>query len=80
MNALAHTTRIAVTVVIQDDTGRVAGLLVALAALVGLLVRFGKVVTDLILLVCDVIEAVTFTAKVFTIGFKAMAWGLGVSV
>lgn len=80
MNALTCSTRIAVTVVIQDDTGRVAGLLVALTALIALLIRFGKVVSDLILLVSDVIEAVTFTAKVFSIGLKAFAFGLGVSV
>lgn len=80
MNALTHTTRIAVQIVIQDDTGRVAALLLALTALIGLLVRFGNFVSSVALVISDAIEAVTFTAKVFSIGLKALAYGLGVSV
>lgn len=77
---LAHTTRIAVTIAIEDDSGRVASFLVALTALVGLLVQLGQFVANVALLVSDAIEAVTFTAKVFTIGFKALSFGLGLSV
>lgn len=80
MITLAHNTRIAVTIAIDDDTGRVASLLVALAALAGLLVRFGEFVVYAAGVVSDAIEAVTFAATVFTIGLKALAFGLGVSL
>lgn len=80
MNALTCSTRIAVTVVIQDDTGRVAALLVALAALAGLLVRFGLFVSGVAGVISDAVYAVTFTAQVFIIGFKAFAYGLGVTL
>lgn len=80
MNALTCSTRIAVTVVIQDDTGRVAALLVAVAALVGLLTRFGLFVATAAGVVSDAIDAVTFAATVFSIGLKALAFGLGVTL
>lgn len=80
MNALAHSTRIAVTVVIQDDTGRVATLLVAVAALVGLLTRFGLFVSGVAGVISDAFEAVAFAATVFSIGLKAFAFGLGVTL
>lgn len=80
MITLAHSTRIAVTIAIEDDTGRVASFLVALTALVTLLVQLGQFVASVALLISDTIEAVTFTARVFSIGLKALAYGLGVSV
>lgn len=80
MTALAHSTRIAVTVVIQDDTGRVASFLVALAALVGLLVQLGHFVAYVAGVVADVIDAVTFASRIWVIGFKSLAFGLGVNL
>ena len=59
-------TRILVTVQIVDDT---QALTYALAIATGAL-QFAA----------DVIEAVSFTAKVFTIGFKSLAFGLGVTL
>jgi len=56
-------TRVLVTVQIVDDT---QALTYALA-----------LATGAFAFVADVIEAVSFTAKVFTIGFKSVAWGLG---
>ena len=59
-------TRILVTVQIVDDT---QALTYALALATGAFV-----------FVADVIEAVSFTAKVFSIGFRSLAYGLGVTV
>jgi hypothetical protein len=59
-------TRILVTVQIVDDTQALT-YAVALA-------------TNAIVFVADVIEAVTFTTKVFSIGFKSLAYGLGVTI
>lgn len=68
------------TVVIQDDTGRVAAFFAALAVLVTMLVSFGQFIAYVAGIISDAVYAVTFTAQVFIIGFKAFAYGLGVSV
>lgn len=58
MNALAHQTRIAVNVIVDDDTGSVTGFLTALTALIGLLL----------------LAAADFTIKVLAIGLSALAF------
>jgi hypothetical protein len=73
---LTHQTRIAVKVVINDDTGNVAALIMALTALIGLLVRLGQFINELALWVNDFNEAARFTHTVVIIGFKALAWGI----
>lgn len=73
-------TRIAVQIVVEDDTGKMAALFVALAALVSLLVKLGSLLTEAALLVGDLVEAAQFTNAIFTIGLKSLAWGLGVRV
>lgn len=80
MMTLASSTRIAVHVVIQDDSGNLAALLMALTALIGLLVQFGQFVASVIMLVSDTVQALDFTLKVFSIGLKSVAYGLGVQL
>lgn len=69
-------TRVAVQIVVSDDTGSAAALIVALTALVSLLVKLGSLLTEFAYLVSDLIEAIRFTNAVFTIGLKSLAWGL----
>jgi hypothetical protein len=78
MITLTHTTRIAVQIVVDDDTGNVAALIMALTAFVSLLVKLGSLVNETALLIGDFVEAFRFTNAVFTIGFKSLAFGMGV--
>lgn len=80
MMTLSHSTRIAVQIAVEDDTGNVAALIMALTALVSLLVKLGSLLTEAVYLVSDLAEAIRFTNAVFTIGLKSLAWGLGVRV
>lgn len=80
MMTLTHQTRIAVNVLVEDDTGSVAALIMALTLLVNLLVGVGRFVNGVILWLGDFAEAARFTSTVFTIGFKSLAFGMGVSV
>jgi len=75
MMTLSHT-RVAVQLVIDDDTGNVAALILALTAFVSLLVKLGGLLTEAALWVGDLAEAISFTNAVFTIGLKSLAWGL----
>jgi hypothetical protein len=77
---LAHQTRIFVQIAVDDDSGNVAALIIALTTLVNLLVRFGQFLQEVALLVSDLVEAIRFTNLVFTIGLKSLAWGMGVRV
>lgn len=79
--ALMHSTRIAVQVAIEDDTGQVAALAMALTALVNLLLGLGGIVQELVFLARDIKQAIDYTNTLFTIAFKSLAWGfVGVSV
>lgn len=80
MMTLSHSTRIAVQMAVEDDTGNVVALIAALTALVSLLVKLGSLLTEAALLVGDLIEAARFTNLVFTIGLKSLAFGMGVKV
>jgi hypothetical protein len=78
MITLSHNTRIAVQIAVDDDSGSVAALIMALTALVTLLVKLGSLITWAALLVGDFVEAAQFTNALFAIGFKSLAYGLGV--
>lgn len=69
---LAHT-RIAVQFIIEDDSGQVERVLTAASVVLEAAVK-------VIQLTADVIEAIDFTLKTTGIMFKALAWGLGVTV
>lgn len=77
---LAHSTRIAVQIVVDDDTGSAAALIMALTALVTLLVKFGSLINEAASLVGDFVEAFRFTNTMFAIGLKSLAWGMGVKL
>ena len=76
MMTLQHQTRIAVQFVVDDNTGRIVQFITAITALIQLLISFGQFITNAALLICDIIEAVNFTAKVWSIWFNAFNFGL----
>lgn len=78
--AVMHSTRIAVQIVVDDDTGNVAALILAITVLINLFLQFGHFVSMILLLTNDFVEAAQFTAAVFTIGFRSLAWGMGMRV
>jgi len=75
--ALLHQT-IRVAILLEDDTYNVAELLIAVAALVGLVQAVAVFVKPAVILAADVVEAVDFTVKVLTICVTALLFGLGV--
>lgn len=77
---LAHQTRIAISLVIDDEAGQLTNLLAALTALIGFFLTAGRTVSEFYLLVLDIAEAVRFTAQVWGIWLRALAFGLGVKV
>ena len=78
---LMHQTKIAVQIVVEDDTGTVTDFLTVLTLMIGMLVSFGQFVVSAALLISDFTEAVSFTFKVWGIGLRALAYGLtGVSL
>lgn len=72
---LMHSTRIAVQIAIEDDTGNVAALIMALTALVNLLLGLGGFIQEIVFLACDIKDAIDYTSTLFTIVFKSVAWG-----
>lgn len=79
MMTLTHT-RIMVHVSIEDDTGQTAALITALTSLISWLVSVGYFVTQAVLWANDLMEATRFTSAVFAIGFKSLAFGMGVKL
>ena len=79
-HALMHSTRIAVHVLVDDDTGSAAALMMAIAALIELLVKLGGFITEATQWVSDFIEAAHVTNTIFMIAFRSLAFGLGVRV
>lgn len=75
MITLANSTRVAVHILVEDDTGNVTALIMALTALVNILVKMGQWINGAMLLVIDFAEAARFTSTIFTIGFKSLAFG-----
>jgi hypothetical protein len=80
MITLASTTRVKVAIAVEDDSGSVAALIMALTALVSILVKLGSLISEAAVLVSDFVEAARFTNTLFAIGFKSLAYGLGVRV
>ncbi|MCG3210577.1 MAG: hypothetical protein FOGNACKC_04208 [Anaerolineae bacterium] len=80
MISLTHQTRIAINLIVEDDTGSVAQFLAALTAVLGLLVMVSRWVSSVIVWLADFIEAGSFTVKVLAIGFNSLAFGLGVKL
>lgn len=79
-----HQTRLAVQIVIEDDTGM---LIYSFLFITGLFTHLKKtyqlVITakrELLGWVIDLKSALDFTSKVFAIGFNSLAYGLGVSL
>ncbi len=81
---LCHQTRLAVKVVIEDDTGMLAFSIVLATRLFTLFwqaSRFAAAASyEVSALVSDLKAALDFTAKVLVIGFNALAYGLGVTL
>lgn len=81
---LRHQTRLAVNVIIEDDTGVLACSILLITGLFAYLWRASQFMfatkRELLLLVTDLKTALDFTAKVFAIGFNSLAYGLGVSL
>lgn len=81
---LRHQTRIAVNVVIEDDTGVLVYSILLVTQLFTFLGRACRLViaitSELSLLIIDLKAALDFTAKVFVIGFNSLAYGLGVAL
>lgn len=80
---LYQQTRLAVTIVIEDDTGTLA---FSLLLVTGILSFFSwcnrgvaTIIREFINLASDVKEAVAFTAKVLTITVVSLGYGLGLS-
>lgn len=89
MITLSSSTRIVVQVAIEDDSGQVAAFLGgltllgqagALALLLGCLLGLVRFLAGLAGWVSDFLEAARFTLTVFTIGFRSLAFGVGVKV
>lgn len=78
MISLPHQTRIAINLVIEDDTGRITEFLMMLTALIGILLRFAEWVKPVVVWAGDFLTAASFTAKIVAISFNALAFGLGV--
>lgn len=70
---LMHSTRIAI--VVEDDTGNLTQLIATITVLVAMLVKMAYFVSEVALLVGDVMEAGRFTVAVAGIGFRAIMWG-----
>jgi len=73
-------TRIAVQIVITDDAGELAYLLLIVTNLFALLASAARFVSYVTGWVSDIKEAVVFTVKLFSIAFNSLAWGLGVTI
>lgn len=79
---LNHQTRLAVQIVIEDDTGALAFSILLVTTLLALFRQVGQIVSatgyELSTWINDLKAALDFTGKVLAIGFNAMAYGFGV--
>lgn len=81
MITLKHQTKIALYIVVDNGPDNLTAFIQVLTTLIQLLVSFGQFVTRSAWLVCDIVDAVNFTAKVWAIWFNAFRFGLfGVGV
>lgn len=80
MMTLQHQTKIAIYIAVDNGPDNLNALIAAITTLIQLLISFGQFVSNTASLVCDIVEAVSFTAKVWAIWFNAFSFGLGVRV
>ena len=81
---LNHHTRLAVQIIIEDDSGTLAVSILLATRLLTLLCQVGQVVFsvsyEVAMLMDDLKTALHFTGKVLAIGFNALAYGFGVTL
>lgn len=81
---LHHQTRLAVTIIVEDDTGVLAYSILLVTSLFAYLWKISQFVTttqrELSLLIADLKAAFNFTSKIFAIGFNSLAYGLGIAL
>ena len=81
---LCQQTRLAMNIVIEDDTGLLAFSIILTTKLFTLFWQASRVVSstryELSLLVSDVKAAMDFTGKILAIGLNAFAFGFGVTL
>ncbi len=81
---LQQQTRIAVKIIIEDETGVLAFSILWVTGLFSLLWRINQRVSafsnELSSLANDLVTALDFTGKVLTISFTALAFGLGLKL
>ena len=81
---LQQQTRIAVKIIIEDETGVLAFSILWVTGLFTLLWRISRLVAafrdELSSLAGDLVTALDFTAKVLAISFTALAFGLGLKL
>jgi hypothetical protein len=79
-----HQTRLAVSVIIEDDTGTLAFSILLIIKLFKFFWQAGHLIARVYqegtVLVSDIKAALSFTGKVLAIGFNALAYGLGVQL
>ena len=79
---LHHQTKLAVHIIVEDDTGVLAYSILFVANLFAYIWKIRQFVTanrrEFSVLVTDLKTALDFTAKVFAIGFNSLIFGLGV--
>ena len=80
MMTLQQQTRIAVHVVIDDAPSNIDALIAVLTELIQLLIGFGRLATETIHVIYDIVDGVTITAKIWSIWFQAFSFGLGVKI
>jgi hypothetical protein len=80
---LYHQTRLAIHIIIEDESGMLAGSILLVTTLFTLVWAVGRFVAsasdEVSLLVREIKAALIFTGKVLVIGFSALAYGLGVT-
>lgn len=82
MLTVEHQTRLAVNIIIEDDTGILVYSLLYITTLFTLFKQISRMVStvsnELSFLVTDYKSALNFTVKVLAISFNSLAYGLGV--
>ena len=77
MMKLQHQTKIAIFIAVDNGPDNLTALIATLTSLIQMLVSLGHFVTQMVQLGYDIVEAVTFTAKVWAVWFNAFGYGFG---
>ena len=77
MMKLQHQTKIAIFIAVDNGPDNLTALIATLISLIQMLVSFGQFIHNTVLLTYDIVEAVTFTAKVWAVWFNAFSYGFG---